>query len=74
MKKIIIALLTCSLMFVLTACGTAQCKGCGKDVEKNSDNKNPVGSGYVCEECMSELEDSLNTLSEITDSLNVEDE
>ena len=73
MKKIFVTLLLCSFL-TLTACGTAECRGCGAKVKKNSNTENPVGDGYLCEKCLAPIQESLDSLEEITDNLQVEDQ
>lgn len=57
MKKFLVALLACLTVLSLSACGTANCHVCDKEVERDSENKNPEGIGYLCEECMENYED-----------------
>lgn len=52
MKKLLVALLVCFTACLLCACST-KChvyEECGKKIEKSSENENPLGKGYLCEE------------------------
>lgn len=59
MKKMIVALLVCLIACSLCGC-TTKChvyEECGKTIEKSSENKNPLGKGYLCEEHLEEASD-----------------
>ena len=64
-KKVLVALLVCFTACSLCACAT-KCanEGCGKHIEKSSENENPLGKGHLCEECLEELARNLEEIEE----------